>query len=144
MLKTKLFDFTLALCLCSAWGFLISSHIWELSSSWQQTSKRLPAGTRGLRELLGCQSQYPSSELKGGTSICYEKVCEEELPPQCTETINLKHHLPWKGGQVRYPLTSFNDAYWAPTTARMAGPQSTGKAQVLGRGWGGPQEQVHD
>lgn len=134
MLKTKLFvfDSTLALCLCSAWGCLSSSHIWEPSSSWQQTSKCLPEGTRGLRELLGRQPQYPSSELKGGASICYEKVCEEELPPQCTETINLKNNLPWKGGQVRYPLISFNDAYWAPTTARMAGPQSTGRAQVLG------------
>lgn len=134
MLKTKLFvfDSTLALCLCSAWGCLISSHIWEPSSSWQQTSKCLPEGTRGFRELLGRQPQYPSSELKGGASICYEKVCEEELPPQCTETINLKNNLPWKGGQVRYPLISFNDAYWAPTTARMAGPQSTGELKFLG------------
>lgn len=62
--------------------------------------------------------------------------------PQHTETINLKSNMPWKRGQVRYPLISFNDAYWAPTTARMVRPQSTGRAQVLGGKK--PQEQVND
>ena len=131
-------------CACAQLEVLLFQHTFESC---------LPPGSKPRNAYLRAHGVWENSsgvnpnilaELKGGASICYEKVCEEELPPQCTETINLKHHLPWKGGQVRYPLISFNDAYWAPTTARMAGPQSTGKAQVLGRGGGEPQEQVND
>ena len=140
MLKTQLFVFesTPALCLCSAWGCLISSHICELSSSWQPTLKCLPAGTQGLRQFLGRQPQDPSSELKVVPLSPMKRCMRKNAHPPAHR--NNKSNMPWKGGQVRYPLISFNDAYWAPTTARMVGPQNTRRAQVLG----GEKPQVND